>query len=245
MGDTGYIKKPTNDENDLEGIAELVNSNGVHTFSSADKWFKNPKISNYAEWKTDLTDAEDSAISYYVSSAYKSLNKDLYNNPWEQMDSTHKKRASDLFEALNKFELNKSVRLLRLCDAQIFGLPQGQKITADDLRKLVSENDGTFQTNGFLSFTTNTTHGTYSHNSGLAIDLVMPPNKGGGAWLGGHNSSEQEFLLNSNAVLKFDPNSITKDQFGRLRISATWVGQAADQAFNAPVYKPGKKTKKK
>ena len=224
--DTSLEKTPSDDENDLEGVATL-------TLKGQQKWFSNPKLSNHDAWYSDLTIDQQDAIDYYVSSNYQYLNDELYTIPWDEMSPAQKEKAADLYEAINGFELNKAVKLLRICNFQIFGLPKGTKLSEQGLKDLLSEQQD-YQTNGFLSFTTKTEHGTYSHSKGIMIDLVMPPNKGGGAWLGTHfNEGESEFLLNSNAVLRFDPDSVYTDALGRLHVSATWLGQAKDQVFKS------------
>ena len=225
IGNKGiYAKSPTKDKNDKSGIGESMNSNPW-------EWFNDPENSNFIEWNENLTDEDKKGISHYTGSGYEWTQNELYNIPWDEMSAYEKKYASQLYNAINKFELNQAIKLRRRADFQIFGAEKGQKMTVNQLKKLLSMND-TFQSNGFLSFTTNLDYKVYSHNQGVVIDMIMPPNKGGGAWNGNYNSSEQEYIVNSNSVLKFDPESVHRDKSdGKIHVNAEWIGQAKDQAF--------------
>ncbi|MBP5423808.1 MAG: hypothetical protein J6Y78_15335 [Paludibacteraceae bacterium] len=221
------IKGPSNDENDVKGVT---------TFNSPDgalKWFNNPKMSNHEEWKSDLlTDSEEHAIHYYVGSDYDDLNDALYLKKWDMIDGHNKKISTNLYNAINKFELNKAIHTVRRCDFKIFGSNTAMSVE-QVVDFLTNHTDGgLIQTNGFLSTTTKP-EGTYSHTKGLKINFTIPPNKGGGAYISGiaHNYGESEYLLNNNAVLRFNPKSVKIGDHGYVEVDAEWVGQAKDQAF--------------
>ena len=227
--ESNLLKKPSEDENDLEGVTTFTDYPDKTV-----KWFNNPKLSNMADWEKGLTDDEKGALSYYTGSGYMSLNPELYNTPWDEMTPSMKKKATNLFNALNKFELNKAIKTVRQCDFQIFGAPSYKKMTAQQVKDYLNNeaNGGYIQVNGFLSSTTKP-NGTFSDSKGVWIDLTTPPNKGGGAYVShiGNNSGEAEYLYNNNAVLKFDPNSVHEGKDGYIHVSAEWVGQAKDQHF--------------
>lgn len=218
-----YANSPTKDKNDKSGISENMNS-------SPWSWFNDPENSNYEEWRDNLTEADIKGLKHYIGSGYEWMQNELYKKPWSEMSDSEKAYASKLYEALNKFELNQAITLRRRTDFQIFGAEQNSKMTVAQLKKLLGMND-TFQSNGFLSFTANLDYKVFSHNKGVVIDMVMPPNKGGGAWTGTYNSSEQEFIVNSNSVLKFDPTSVRREKDGLIHVNAEWLGQAKDQVF--------------
>ena len=226
--ENGLIKTRSYDENDVEGVTTFTNNP-----SSTVKWFNNPKMSNMAEWEGDLTSEQKHAITYYTSSGYGSINPSLYDTPWSDMSDHMKGLASNIYEGLNKFELNKAINTVRNCDFQIFGANQGQEMSVEQVKDYLTNKtkDGLVQVNGFLSSTTKP-GGTFHHNSGLHIDFEVPPNKGGGGYVStaGVNSGEGEYLFNSNAVFQFDPNSV-EQKGGVIHVKAKWVGQAADQAF--------------
>ena len=223
-----YLRTRTYDENDVGGITTFTNNP-----SSTVKWFNNPKMSNMAEWEKGLTSDQESAVDYYTGSGYHSINPSLYDIPWDSLSDGMKEQASNLFEAINKFELNKSINTVRRCDFQIFGASEGQSMSVEQVKNYLTNvaTDGLVQANGFLSSTTNPS-GTYAYANGLRIDFEVPPNKGGGAYVSkvGGNGGESEYLFNSNAVFQFDPNSV-EQKGGIIHVKAKWVGQAKDQAF--------------
>ena len=224
-----YANSPTKDKNDKTGVADLTNMYGHYTWDASDDWFKLPSNSNFDGWDKSLDKQDKDGLLHYILD-YEDMQKELYTKPWSEMSTYEKAHASNLYNAINKFELNQAIKLRRRGDFQIFGAEQGKKMNVNQLKKLLSMND-TFQSNGFLSFTTNLDSKVYSHNKGIVIDLIMPPNKGGGAWTGHHNVGEQEFIINSNSVLKFDPESVHKASDGFIHVNAEWIGQAKDQAF--------------
>ena len=229
VGGFDLIKQQSEDENDLEGVTTFTD-NSANTV----KWFNNPKLSNHSEWKDNLlTYNEQEAIQYYTGSWYHSINPYLYNIPWDKLDDSDKKRASDLYHAINKFELNKAIKTVRQCGFQIFG--SNTKMSAQEVINYLNNEtvDGHIQINGFLSSTTRPS-GTFAANKGVWIDLYTPPNKGGCAYVSsvGGNSSESEVLYNNNAILKFDASSVHYNPSdGYVHVSAQWVGQATDQHF--------------
>ena len=150
--DNKYIKTRSYDENDLEGVTTFTNNP-----NSTVKWFNNPKLSNMESWKNGLTDGQDEAIDYYTGSGYHSINPSLYDIPWDSLSDGMKGWASNLYEAINKFELNKAINTVRRCDFQIFGANEGQSMSAEQVKNYLTNvaEDGLVQVNGFLSSTTN------------------------------------------------------------------------------------------
>lgn len=222
-----FAKTPSNDENDLEGFTTFTNN-----YASTEKWFNNPKLSNMKDWEDNLLTADEKdTVMYYTGSGYQYLNEEMYNEHWDDMSSYQKKKAINLYEAINKFELNKGINTVRQCDFKIFG--SKKTMTVDQVIDFLKNKtiDGHVQVDGFLSSTTKPS-GTYADSHGLWIDIKTPPNKGGGAYVSdvGYNAGESEYLFNSNAVFKFDVNSVHKDSNGYVHVSAEWVGQAKDQA---------------
>ena len=205
----------------LDGVTTFEGS----TDSATDKWFANPKLSNYVAWEQGLTSDERSGIKFYTGNGYTNLNDQLYNKPWEKMDGYYKEKATALYNAINKFELNKSIMTSRGTNLSYFGGAQN----ADDLRQFLSGTDGVVQFNGFQSTTTGPKP-AFSGN--LIIHYTIPPSKGAGAYVRpiSLHPNEGEFTVNNNAVVKFDLDSIKKTGY-TTHINAVWLGQAADQHF--------------
>ena len=226
-GGTELSNQPSDDEKNLEGYTTFT-GNTENTV----KWFKNPKLSNMEAWEGGLTQDQKNAISYYTGSGYDGLNKELYTKPWDDMTPYYKEKAANLYNAINNFELHKGIKTVRQCDFQIFGSKKA--MTADQVKDYLTNQtiDGHIQINGFMSTTTKP-NGTFADSHGVWIDLQTPPNKGGGAYVShqGNNSGEGEYLYNSNAILRFDPNSVKMGSDGYVHVSAQWVGQAQDQTF--------------
>ena len=246
MGSTGnskssnkYANNPTNDKNDLSGVTSFPDDTVLgndKAIEAATKWFADDKMSNYIEWTDKLTTDEYDAIRFYTGSGYDELNKELYELSWDKMDDDLKSYASDLYEGINKFELNKAINITRATSASyVFeGTSKwvGENTVADaeTIKKAIKENPYK-QFNGFQSASTGA-EPVFGGN--LVIHYVIPPSKGAGAYVQpmSRHGSEREFVINSNAVVKFDPNSVRIDNEERIHVNAEWVGQAYDQHFD-------------
>lgn len=228
-----FSNYPTNDKNDVKGVTDFDDD----SYSGTDKWFANSKMSNYSKWAASLTPAESAGFNHYTGSGYGGLNKSLYEVPWSEMSPSQRKTASAVYEALNRFELNKAIHVARGTDINyIFGSDLSYKFKTGDkksamalMKNALSETDGVMQFNGFQS----TAAGYRPPWGEMVIHYTIPPSKGAGAYVRpiSNHASEREFLLNSNAVVKFDTDSLRFEN-GKLHVDATWLGQAKDQAFS-------------
>jgi len=227
-------KYPTKDANDLEGVTDFSDSG----WSGTDKWFANPKLSNYTEWKDGLTGAQMDAIEDYTGSGYSDLNAALYGTNWDDMSDSAKKTASNLYEAINNFELNKAIHVARGAELrQTLGFAYGEvdfynpEKAVQQIKNKLAETGGVYQYNGFQSTSTGS-YPAFGGGKGLIIHYTIPPSKGAGAYLRplSMHSGEREFTLNTNAVVRFDPNSVVY-KGGTYHINAEWLGQAKDQKF--------------
>ena len=202
----------------------------VLTANGEDKWFANPKLSNYEEWIAGLTAAEKSIIYYYTGSGYDNLNDELYTTPWDLMYESDKLKAATLYEALNKFELHHGLTVMRQCDSRVFGVAPGA--SADKIVEQLKQSNGVVQANGFMS-TGASGSGTSVDSSGVVLKIEVPPSKGAGAYIKsmgiGH---EHEFLMNSNGVYKVDVNSVHKGSDGKVHATMRWIGQAKIQTID-------------
>lgn len=218
----GLVNKPTAK---TDKYTEFNNQSG------ANKWFHNDKLSNYNEWDKSLTQDELQAISWYTGSSYDGLNSNLYTTPWKDMSDYQKEKAIALYNALNKFELKKGITTTRKTDEQALGFNYGEHPTIDQIKQQLSKTNGVVQLNGFLSSGADD-HGVSVQGSSVQITFKIPPSKGAGAYVANHSNikGENEFLLNNNAVVKYDLNSIKKVG-GKVYITAYWLGNAKDQKF--------------
>lgn len=91
------------------------------------------KHSNYGDWVEDgLSSDERNAIIAYTGNAFTSINDQLYGTPWDDIEDYDKNRMANIYNGLNKFELNKSVKLRRdVYSDYVFG----QGIFPEDLVK--------------------------------------------------------------------------------------------------------------
>ena len=220
----GLVNTPSDDENDLEGVALFEKSN-VNPNSHVDKWFANPKLSNYTDWQKGLTAEERNAIAFYTGSGYDNLNDDLYNKPWAEMSNSYKEKASNLYNAINKFELNKAIQVSRATYLSYFGNAH----TTEQFLSVLQQTGGIYQFNGFQSTSTGPKP---AFGGDLIIHYTIPPSKGAGAYTRpiSEHPSEREFTINTNAVVQFDLSSVKSDGY-HTHVNAVWLGQAADQAF--------------
>lgn len=219
-----------------------------NSYQGSMKWFANPKLSNLEEWNQKLlTSAEKSAIVSYTGSAYSGINNTLYNKAWESMLPHEKEKASAIYNGLSKFELKHGITVTRQCDFQIFGGAKYEKMTVDQVKSMLSGSNGVLQHDGFMSFGAND-KGVSIAGSGVIVKLRIPPSKGAGAYVNPislhKGQSENEFLLNNNAVLKYDVNSV-KMVGGKVYVEADWLGQAKSQTISATNKSVLSKTKKK
>ena len=225
MGKSGYVNKPTSSAEKFT----VFNS-----YEGSQKWFNNPDLSNSSTWPGELTPEEKQAVGSYTGTGYGTVNSELYNVPWEEMSSKQKEKAANIYNALNKFELKKGITVTRQSDFQIFGASEYSKMTVDEVKNYLSGTKGIVQNDGFLSTSANN-KGAAIEGSGLVVTYHIPPSKGAGAYVNpiSHNagSYENEFLINNNAVFKFDVNSIHMGSDGKIHATAEWLGQAKNQSL--------------
>ena len=249
MGSTGNSGTNGLSKNDYQQMGEF------HSNEEALKWFQDN--SNINKWLVqDLTSSENSAIEAYTGSGYTHINRAQYNTPWEDMNDYDRGLISNLHNAISKFELNKPIVVYRESDFQILGSQfKGRKtygnnpVTLDDVKdSLRALNNGVVQNDGFMSFTTHA-QGHGIAGSGLLIRLHIPESKGAGGYVApiSQHGGESEFLVNNNAVLKLDINSVRPrnkeyPQNGYI-VDAYWLGQAQAQTIS-PTY-TGKVKKKR
>lgn len=221
-----YVNQPTHDANDLEGVTVFPNNN-----TGPSKWFNNPKLSNFAEWENGLTSEELHSLKKFLGSYSGSINSNLYDKPWDKLTKQEKEDAINIYNAMNKFELNKAIQTIRATSvSKVFGYDASNGDVVQNIKNILSQTDGVWQFNGFQSTAT----GTSTVFSGdFVIHYTIPPSKGAGAYTQPISSfhGEREFTLNNNAVVQFDPNSVYQDSIGRVHVNATWLGQAKNQAF--------------
>ena len=218
------------------------------SYEGSMKWMANTKLSNSEEWHKELiTPQEKDSVYHYTGNSFNGINDDLYNKPWDEMSNDTKQMASDIYNAINKFELHHGVTLTRQCDSKIFG---HAGMSAEQIRNAIISKGGVIQNDGFLSFGTNNT-GVPIDSSGVIIRLRVPPSKGAMAYVNPismhHGEIENESIVNSNSLLKFDPNSV-KVVGNKVYVEADWIGQAKMQTTdpkNKSVYSKNKKKKKK
>ena len=222
MGSTGLSNKPTSSSDKYT----VFNS-----YEGSQKWMANPKLTNSVEWQKGLTGEEMNAIGSYTGSGYGGINTELYTKPWDEMSPSMKQKAAALYEAINKFELKKGITITRQCDSKIFG---HKGMSLEQIKNAITKNGGYIQNDGFMSFGTND-HGVAIAGSGVIISLKVPPSKGAVAYVNPisthKGSSENETIVNSNSVLKFDASSI-KQVGNKVYVEAEWVGQAKQQTID-------------
>ena len=240
MGSSGRIKKA-----DGEAYKDTKNSEyydfkdniylyGAGNGEEATKWWKeHTEYSNTEEWIKSMTDEELKAVKSWTGGGYDSWAKRLYKTPWDDLSESDKARAINLYNALNKFELKKGIQVNRMTDFKIFG--SNKRMTADEVMKFIKNNtdNGLLQVDGFVAFSTKS-KGVSVAGSGLIIHMQVPPNKGGGAYVSAPawNDHEKEYLVNNNSIMKFDPNSVYKDDSGRVHVNAKLVGRAKMQTID-------------
>ena len=160
----------------------------------------------------------------------------MYDIPWDNIDEDTKEFLSNLYNGINKFELKKGITVNRATDFQIFGQPKGYtgRMTVDELKDYLKNQTkgGLIQVDGFMSFSSRK-GGVSVASSGLVIELDVPPNKGMGAYVSGigENYSEQEFMTNNNAILKFDWKSV-RNENGNVHVKARLMGRAEMQTID-------------
>ena len=234
MGSTGLSNKPTSSTDKYTVFG---------SYTGSQKWMANPDLTNSVAWMQGLTPEQKSAIESYTGSGYSGLNVALYNTPWDQMTPAMKQKAAALYEAINKFELKKGITITRQCDSKMFG---HAGMSLEQIKSAITKNGGYIQNDGFMSFGTND-HGVAIAGSGVIISLKVPPSKGAVAYVNPislhKGAGENETIVNSNSVLKFNPDSIKKVG-NKVYVEAEWVGQAKSQTIdpkNKTKYSKGKK----
>ena len=198
------------------------------------RWFNDTANSNLDSWTSNLSPDEKHAISRYTGQGYQQINTYQYTTPWEKMgNQAYRDLIMNLHNGLNKFELNKGIVVDRACDFQIFGANRKDLMSVDQVKDFLSKSNGVVQNDGFMSFSANR-GGEGIEGRGLLIHLRVPPSTGAGAYVDhmSQNDGEREFILNNNAVLRFDPKSVYEDKVGRIHINADWLGRARAQTIS-------------
>ena len=223
--------------------AGSTGSGGVQDFSTmpfgwghadeATKWFRDKDNSNLATWWNGLSNEERAWVENYTGSAFGSMNMYQYDVAWEEMPEDMKTRIAHLHNALNSFELNKTIQVNREASFQIFG--SDGKMSIAQIKYFLSQSDGYVQNNGFMSFSTKK-NGVSVDGEGLILHVKFPPSTGAGAYVAPYSQhgSESEWLANSNGVYKFDLNKIHEDYDG-IHVYGEWVGQNRAQTVS-PTY---------
>ena len=213
----------------MGGIGKSTNYTGEYkVFGSpysaeANEWFKSN--SNYSDWSPSAE--EINQIKWYTAGGY-GINNQLYKTPTNELSDESSKMVKDLQSALSSFKLNKGIEVTRQTDFRLFGKDSYEKMSADEIKSWIEETGGVIQNNAFLSFSADNEGRHIMGHSGLVMHLRIPPSKGAGAFVRYYSShpNENEYLLNNNAVLKFDPNSIDVTPDGKIHITANWLGRA-------------------
>lgn len=229
MGATGKGKAESYyDFKDNPDLSDLLHGD---KYAATDWWMNNTELSNMKEWYENTTPKEDTAIENWVGADYHDF-ADLYDVPWDELPLYQKMAITNLYNAINKFELKKGITVNRATNFKIFG--SDMHMTAEQVQKYLETQtqDGMIQADGFMSFST-VTNGVPVAGSGLIIHLDVPPSTGAGAYVPpiGGNHAEREFLLNNNSILKFDPKSVRKDSNG-VHVNAKLVGRAEMQTID-------------
>lgn len=218
-----YVSSPITTNTDYADVGNLNTKESL-------QWFQDN--SNIVDWSGNLLGKEVVAIDKYTGSYYTGMNNEQYTIPWESGDGNYRNEIVDLHNAISKYELNTGVVVTRGCDFQIFGADKHDGMSLQEIRDYLSPTGGVVQNDGFMSFTTyRGGHSIAGH--GLIIRLRVPPSVGAGAYVD-HISShqgEQEFILNNNAVLKFDLSSLRREG-GTTYIDADWIGNTSAQTIS-------------
>ena len=231
MGSTG---KSVSGFEDFSAYTFTPKSAGEYITNVGDIFKEN---SNIKSWLANLTPEERAVISDFVGSEYEDINGAQYRIPWEDMSQEDKNAISRLHNALSKFELNKPITVNRATSFRIFGADDDYApMTIEDIKAHLSKTGEVVQNDGFMSFSTRS-DGIPVEGTGLIIHLKIPPSKGAGAYIGNNYgiASESEFLVNTNTVMRFDKNSLYKDKYDIIHITADWLGRAEAQTIS-PTY---------
>lgn len=213
----------------------ILSDNPFMSGSKAIEWWReHDEYSNAKDWEDNLLDGDEvDAIKAWVGSGYYDM-AELYTTEWDNMQDWEKEMATNIYNALNKFELKKGITVNRATDFKIFGANGG--MTVEQIKDYLTNqtDNGLIQSDGFMAFSTRAT-GVPVASSGLIIHLNVPPNKGGGAYISntiGENLSEREYLVNNNSIMRFDPKSVYKDDKGKIHVNAKLVGRAEMQTID-------------
>jgi len=218
-------------------------------YNDTRKWMMNPENTSSSTWESELSYDELSAVRSYTGSSYTSMNTALYTKEWDEIPQSMREKIANAHEALNKYEVKKGIEITRQCDFRILGFDQGYKPTIKQLKQLFKDSGTYFQNDGFLSFAVNKRGVAIGGGSGLVLHLRVPPSKGAGAYVNPismhSGQTENEFLVNTNAVLRFDPDSAFVDSSGRVHLTAYHEGRARMQAIDSKNTSAFAKPKKK
>lgn len=158
-------------------------------YNNADEYFKE---NGFNDWFNSLSFGEKSSIKAYAGggSVYLNINRYLrgeislekYAEKSLYSVETAEKRIKNIKSALDKFELNDDIQVLRVSDADFY-----KNLKIGDV----------FQDKAFVSTTTDKSRADSDMIVQMTIDV--PKGKGRGAWVTpmAQNKTENEFLLNS------------------------------------------------
>ena len=231
MGSTGTV---SNDILDF-GLKNLFGFDDLYGKSVMEnvEWFN--QNSNLSDWNNNLSREQYDAIRDYVGQGYREINGRQYKVPWEDMSGEWKTKISNLYNAINTFDLDEGITVDRACNFQVFGAKEGETLSVKQIKDFLKQSDGFMQNDGFMSFSTREDGVIVKKNYGVVIKLRVPPSVGAGAYIAPVSPmpSESEFLLNNNSVLKYDIGSVRKRKDGIIEVTADWVGRSSAQTISA------------
>ena len=198
-----------------------------------DMWLDDPEVSNNTSWIDTYKTEEDrvevtDALWRYTSRSYKTVNDALYNKPWDKISDETKQEIAMLQDAINRYEVHKGIEVTRQSDFVMLGAEEFDKMTLQQVKDFFSATDGIVQNDAFMSFSFDDTGRAIMGHSGLVTHLRIPPAKGAGMYIAPYSGhpSEREYLLNNNAILKYDVSKFKQTEDGKIHVYADWLGQA-------------------
>ena len=209
-----------------------MNSDDYHQFNYGrpEPWLR--ENTNWSDLSPE-TSEERTSVEWYTSAGYGDINYELYHDQWDNIPDFDQANIQNIQNFLSRSELYSGVEVTRGTDFTIFGSDE-RTMSVDDIKAFLLPTDGVVQNDAFMSFTVMPdAKGIFGRNM-LQIKLRIPPSKGAGAYIADYSThdGEREFLLNNNAVLKFDTNSIKQREDGKIEITAYWLGQAKKRTID-------------
>lgn len=183
------LEKADKKSQSTQNNTKSVNNAYKTLHNNADEYFKQNGFDN---WFNSLSFGEKSSIKAYAGggSVYLNINRYLrgeislekYAEKSLYSVETAEKRIKNIKSALDKFELNDDIQVLRVSDADFY-----KNLKIGDV----------FQDKAFVSTTTDKSRADSDMIVQMTIDV--PKGKGRGAWVTpmAQNKTENEFLLNS------------------------------------------------